>query len=168
MKIQRCCGMSCAVVVLVLGLLPRLAGAQEKRAEDKYACLEPSPAAQCNASNTCGSPSMPCIVNVKRTGHSASATPSIPNAKDNALFCVTTGTTVTWRSSASNTGFLVDFGASSPFDPPETIMGGSKKAVAVKAVRTGCFRYAFQATKSSAVRGMSEASRAELIVLGGE
>jgi hypothetical protein len=168
MKIQCCYVASCVVILLILGLLPRVGDAQEKRAEDKYSCPEPGFAAQCNADNTCGSPSTPCIVNVRRTGYSASATPSIPNAKDNATFCVTTGTTVTWHSSAKNTGFLVDFGPSSPFDPPDTITGGSKKAVSVKAVRTGCFRYAFQATKSSAIKGMSEASRAELIVLGGE
>jgi len=152
--------------LLLLGMLPDCA-AQQKQG-NKYACLEPNPASQCNAGNTCGSPSTPCTVDVRRTSYSASATPSIANAKRNALFCVKAGTTVTWQSSAKNTGFLVDFGASSPFDPPDPIMGGSKKPVSVKATNPGCSLYAFQATDSTGVYGMSKASQAELIVVAGQ
>jgi len=152
--------------LLLLWMLPDCAAQQKKG--NKYACLEPNPASQCNAGNTCGSPSTPCTVDVKRTSYSASATPSIANAKGNALFCVKAGTTVTWQSSAKNTGFLIDFGASSPFDPPDPIMGGSKKSVSVKAVTPGCSLFAFQATDSSGTYGMSKASQAELIVVAGQ
>src|SRR5277367_6648137 len=82
---------------------------------DKYACSEPTPQSLCNESNTCGSSSTPCNVNVKRDDYGASATPDIPNAKGNSTFCVKTGTTIIWKSSQKNTGFVVDFGPSLPF-----------------------------------------------------
>ena len=152
--------------LLVILLFASLASGQQKG--NKYACAEPNPASQCNAANTCGSTATPCTVDIKRTAYSASATPNIPKAKGNALFCVKTGTTVTWQSTSKNTGVLIDFGPSSPFDPPDPIMGGSKKAVSVKAVNPGCSLYAFQATDSTGRYGMSEASQAELIVVPGE
>jgi len=164
MKI-RPCGATCYVLLLTLGLLHYSANAQNNR-RNKYACSETNPARQCSASNTCGSSSAACMVDVKRTGYSASATPGIPNAKGNSLFCVRTGTTVTWQSTAKNTGFLIDFGPSSPFDPPDAIMGGSKRSASVTAARPGCFLYAFQATDSTGTYGMSQASQAELIVIG--
>ena len=158
-----------ALFFLSFVVLPDCAGAQEsKKGWNKYACSEPNPASQCNAANTCGSASTPCTVDIERTAYSASATPNIPRAKGSPLFCVKTGTTVTWQSTAKNTGFLIDFGPSSPFDPPDPIMGGSKKSVEVKAANPGCYLYAFQATDSSGIYGMSKASQAELIVIPGE
>ncbi len=169
MKIQRCFAACFVLLVLTVGLLPKCAFAQEKKkGGNKYACSEPNPESQCNAGNTCGSASSPCSVDVKRTAYSSSATPSIAGAKGNQLFCVKTGTTVTWMSSSKNTGFLVDFGPSSPFDPPDAIAGGSKKSTSVTAARPGCFMYAFQATDSTGIYGMSKASQAELIVVGGQ
>jgi hypothetical protein len=165
MKVQRWFVFSC--VLFFLGLFTVAAAAQAKKA-NKYACTESNPASQCNAGNTCGSASTPCEVDVKRTSYSASATPSIPNAKGSPLFCVQTGTSVTWKSTAKNTGFLIDFGPNSPFDPPDPIMGGSKKSVNVKAANPGCYMYAFQATDSSGIYGMSKASQAELIVISGK
>jgi len=156
---MRCC---CWLVFLLVSVLPACLSAQEKT----NACTKITSASYCNARNTCGSPSNPCLVNVKRTGNSASATPSTPEAKGNALFCVQTGTTVTWRTSSQDTGFLVNFGPASPFDSPGSIAGGTKKSVSVKAVKAGCFGFAFQATKSGAVRGMSQAAQGELMVLG--
>ncbi len=166
MKIQRCFAICCALFLLVVGLLPNSARAEEKKkGGNKYACAEANPASQCNAGNTCGSASTPCSVDVKRTAYSSSATPSIPGAKGNSLFCVKTGTTVTWMSSSKNVGFLVDFGPSAPFDPPDTIMGGSKRSATVKAATPGCYMYDFQASDSSGIYGMSKASQAELIVI---
>ena len=167
MKIHRSCAISCVLFLLVLGLLPALS-AQAKKGGNKYACSEPNPESQCNAGNTCGSSSTACAVDVKRTRYSSSATPGIQGAKANALFCVKAGTTVTWQSSSKNTGFLVDFGPTSPFDPDDPIMGGSKKAVTVKTVKPGCYMYAFQATDSTGLYGMSQATHAELIVVSGE
>jgi hypothetical protein len=162
MTFQRCFAICCALFVLAAGLLPSSASAEEKKKGNKYACSEPNPASQCNAGNTCGAD---CQVYVKRTAYSSSATPNISGAKGNQLFCVKAGTTVTWMSSAKNIGFLIDFGPTSPFDPDDPIMGGSKKSVPVKAVKPGCYMYNFSATDSSGIYGMSKAAAAELIVV---
>jgi hypothetical protein len=154
------------MLVLVASLV--VSAPAENKKGNKYACSEPTPASQCNQSNTCGSASTPCSMDVKRTSYSASATPSIAGAKANSLVCVKKGTKVTWQSSSKNTGFLVDFGASSPFDPPDPIVGGSKKSVEVQAATPGCYVYAFQASDSTGIYGMSKASQAELIILGGD
>ncbi len=166
MKIHRCIAIGCALFLLILGLLPSAATADEKKKSgSKYLCAEPDPASLCNADNTCGSASTPCTVDVKRTSYSSAATPDIPKAKGNTPFCVKKGTTVTWQSSSKNTGFLIDFGPSSPFDPPDAIIGGSNKPSSVMAARPGCFKYGFQASNSSAIYGMSKASQSELIVI---
>ena len=89
----------------------------------------PKPAQVCNAANTCGSASSPCTVDVKRTANAASSTPGIPNAKSNSLFCVKVGTTVEWKSTGRDIGFVVDFGTASPFDPAGAIIGGTDRAI---------------------------------------
>jgi hypothetical protein len=167
MKIYRCFTVYCALLILPVLLIPTIAeAADDKNDASKSACSQANPASLCDAANTCGSASAGCTVDVKRTSYSSSATPSIPNAKGNSLFCVKTGTTVTWKSSAKNTGFLIDLGTSSPFDPSGTITGGSKKSVPVMAKTPGCFKYNFSASNSKAIDGMSKATQAELIVLG--
>src|SRR5580700_11258420 len=107
----------------------------------KYACTQANPAQLCTAANTCGSASTPCSVDVKRTANAASSTPSIPNAKNGALFCVKVGTTVQWKSTGRNIGFVVDLGATSPFDPGGAIMGGTERAISVVAKTPGCYKY---------------------------
>ncbi len=85
--------------LLTLLLIVGVATAEDKDKENgKNACSQSNPASLCNAGNTCGSPSTPCDVDVKRTSYSSSATPNIPNAKANDLFCVKTGTTVNWHT----------------------------------------------------------------------
>jgi plastocyanin len=149
-------------------LLPFLAAnpaaAEEKRPASKYVCSEPHPATFCNASNTCGSASEPCAVDVKRTGNAASATPSIPNAKGNKLFCVKAGTTVTWQSKSKDTGFVIDLGPTSPFEPAGSIIGGSEKPVSVVAKTAGCYKYSVGACLSGAVMGMCGSAETDLIV----
>jgi len=105
-------------------------------------------------------------VDVKRRGsNSASATPNIPNAKENMSFCVKVGTTVTWQSSSKNTGFVLDFGTSSPFDPPDgAIMGGADRPISVVAKRPGCYKYSVGACTSGTIYGMCGSSNAELVV----
>jgi hypothetical protein len=168
MKIQRCLTMSCALMLLHVLLMASFAAAEDKKKDDQSACSNPNPASLCNADNTCGSASTPCSVDVKRTSNSSSATPSLPGAKGNSLFCVKTGTTVTWMSSSKDTGFLIDFGASSPFDPPGTVTGGSAKAVSVVAKTPGCVKYNLSATAQNAIYGKSKAAQAELIVISGQ
>src|ERR1700679_846162 len=116
-------------LLLPLVVFSTFATAQSK--VDKYACTDANPAQLCNAANTCGSASTPCAVDVKRTSNAASSTPSIPNAKGNSLFCIKAGTTVEWKSTMKDIGFVVDFGPKSPFDPNGAIIGGTAHSITV-------------------------------------
>src|SRR5208282_3127956 len=165
MKVYRCFAITCTSLLLTLLVLPCNAAAQSN--SSKYACSEVNPAQLCTAANTCGSASTPCTVDVKRTSDSTSATPSIPNAKGNSLFCVKVGTKVTWKSTEKDNGFVVDVGPASPFEPPGAIIGGSDRSVSVVAKRTGCFKYSAGACRSGAIYGMCDTANAELIVTDG-
>ncbi len=151
-----------ALLVLPLVLVVVSAGAQSKKS--KYSCDEPNPESLCNPGNTCGSPSAPCNVDVKRTAYAASATPQIPGAKGNSLFCLSPGTTVNWKSSSKNTGFVIDVSDASPFDPGGAIIGGSSKDAAVVAKTSGCYKYSVGACVSGALNGMCANASAELVV----
>lgn len=154
----------CAMFILPLLLPLDRATAQENRSKDKGVCSQPQPEQLCTASNTCGSPSEPCTVDVKRTANSAAVTADVADKKGNALFCVKTGTTVAWRSSSKNVGFLIDAGFSSPFEPGEAIIGGSDRPVSVVATKTGCYKYSAGACASGATRGMCKTVEGEIIV----
>jgi hypothetical protein len=162
MKLSRSIAIRCTMLSLTLLALLGHATAQSKSTKD--VCSEPNPAQMCTAANTCGSASTPCTVDVKRTADAASATPSIPNAKGNSLFCVKVGTTVKWITTDKGSGFVVDPGASSPFDPAGTLIGGSDRSVSVVAKRPGCLKYSAGACKSGAIYGMCGNSDTELIV----
>jgi len=165
MKIQRCFAIHFALLLLPVLLIASFAAAEDKKDNSQDVCSQASPASMCNASNTCGSA---CMVNVKRTSYSSSATPNIAGAKGDGVFCVKAGTTVTWQSTAKNTGFLIDFGASSPFDSPGAITGGTEKSVPVVAKTPGCYKYSFTASNSKAIYGMGKAAQGALIVIGGQ
>ena len=166
MRRYRNFAIECASLFLTLPVLLSNTAAQSNNS--KYACLEVNPAQLCTATNTCGSASSPCMVDVKRTSDSASSTPSIPNAKGNSLFCVKVGTTVKWISTEKENGFVVDLGPSSPFDPAGAIIGGSDRSVSVAAKRPGCFKYSAGACRSGAISGMCDTANAELIVTNGK
>jgi hypothetical protein len=163
---QRRIAMWCGLVLFLVTLTAGYLTAKELGSQnDKYRCSETNPGSMCNASTTCGSTSTPCKADVKRTSDSASVTPSIPDAKANAPFCVKVGTTVSWQSSSKKTGFVLDFGASSPFDTPDgAIMGGSDRSVSVVAKRPGCFKYSVGACVAGAVYGMCDSKTAEIVV----
>jgi plastocyanin len=165
MTIHRFSAFKCALLALPLFLLVNDATAQSKK--DKYACAEANPAQLCNASNTCGSASTPCEVDVKRTANGASSTASTGNPKSNQLFCVKAGTTVTWKSTSKNIGFVVDVGNTSPFEPAGAIMGGSDRSVSVVAKTAGCYKYSAGACMSGAIYGMCKETSAEFVVIGG-
>jgi plastocyanin len=131
----------------------------------KYACDEQQPESLCSAANTCGSVSSPCTVDVTRSTDSANVKPSVANAKNNQFFCVKSGTTVVWMSSNKNNGFMVTFGADSPFDPDGPIMGGGQKKVTTKASAPGCYKYDAGAFRSGTAYGMSGGSKSELVIL---
>jgi hypothetical protein len=132
---------------------------------DKYACSESNPQSLCNPGNTCGSSSSPCIVDVKRSDYGASATPSIADAKANSTFCVKTGTTIVWKSTQKNTGFVVDFGSAAAFGSDDAIMGGATRPISVTAKKVGCYKYSAGACISGEIQGMCGSSTAEAIIL---
>jgi plastocyanin len=169
MSIQRSLFIS-GIVVSGLLLLhgPTVVGQHKPTNVRKSACTTAHPESMCSANNTCGSSSSPCMVDVKRTSDSAATRASITDAKDNALFCVKTGTKVTWQSESKNTGFVIDFGASSPFDPPGTVIGGSDRSVTVVAKTPGCFKYSTGACMSGATYGMCDSVDGDVIILGAD
>jgi hypothetical protein len=146
----------------VIALLTSSAVAQKK---GKYACVEPNPQSLCTPANTCGSASAPCVININKEGNSASATAQTQEKKKNGLFCMKVGTAVNFMSSNKNTGFVLDFGPKSPFDPDDPIIGGGKNSVTVKAQNAGCYKYSVGACYSGATYGMCGNSSAEAIVV---
>lgn len=154
-------GFAISLLVPIVAL-SSYATAQSKAS--KYACAEANPAQLCTAANTCGSPSTPCSVDVKRTSNAASSTPDIPNAKSNSLFCVKAGTTVQWKSTGKNIGFVVDFGPASPFDPAGAIIGGTDRSITVVARKPGCYKYSAGACMSGAIYGMCGDTSVKLVI----
>ena len=165
MKIQRSFAIRCSLLLLPLVLLATYMAANQK-GSSKYVCSEQNPGQMCNASTTCGSPTAPCMVDIKRTANAASVNPSIPGAKGNAPFCIRVGTTVTWKSDSKNVGFVVDFGPSSPFDQG-TIIGGSDRSITVVAKKPGCFKFSAGACVSGAIYGMCGDTSSEVVVTAG-
>jgi hypothetical protein len=164
MNIPQQCNAWSPLVALSCMVLLTCATAQAQK-KSKYVCDEAQAESMCGASNTCGSASSPCTVDITRSGDSANVKPSIPNAKNNRLFCVKAGTTVLWKSSNKNNGFTVGFGTDSPFDPDGPIMGGGKKQVRTIASTPGCYKYDAGAFRSGTVYGMSGGSKSELVIL---
>ena len=164
MTINRREALRLLLLALPLALLS-YGGAAQAQKKNPYACKEPDPASLCTAANTCGSPSEPCRVDVKRTANAASATPGIKGAKGNSTFCVKVDTSIVWHSDTKHQGFVVDMGPNEPFDPPGDIIGGSDKSVTVKAKVPGCYRFSAGACLSGAIYGMCGNGTAELIIL---
>jgi hypothetical protein len=105
-------------------------------------------------------------VDVKRDDYGASATPGIPDAKGNSTFCVKAGTTIIWKSTQKNTGFLIDFGPSTPFGSEDAISGGTKRPASVMARKAGCYKFSTGACISGEIQGMCGTGQAEAIVVG--
>jgi hypothetical protein len=164
MKMREYFSVSSTVPLLCCVLLWTCATAQAQN-KGKYACDEAQTENMCSAANTCGSASSQCTIDIRRGSDSANVKPSIPSAKNNQLFCIKAGTTVIWKSSNKNNGFMVSFGTDSPFDPDGPIMGGGQKQVTTKAVTPGCYKYAAGAFRSGTVKGMGSGSNPELVIL---
>src|SRR5271170_7067108 len=161
MNMNRSLAIKCTSLLLSFVVSSTYVTAQSKNS--KYACTQANPAQLCNAGNTCGSAS--CSVDVKRTANAASSTPDIPGAKSNSLFCVKAGTTVQWKSTGKDIGFVVDVGTTSPFDPGGAIIGGTDHAVPVVAKTPGCYKYTAGACMSGAIYGMCGQTNAELVII---
>jgi plastocyanin len=164
MKIRQQFSIWSALLLLSCVVLLSCTTAQAQK-KSKYVCDEEQPESRCNAANTCGSASSSCTIDITRGASSANVKPSIPNAKNNQFFCIKAGTTVVWKSSNKNNGFMVSFGTDSPFDPDDPIVGGGKKSVTTKASTPGCYKYNAGAFRSGTVYGMSSGSKPELVIL---
>jgi len=160
-------GIRCIWVLAATILLSIVGSAQEKQHNRKSVCSAPHPESICNSSNTCGSASTPCMVDVKRTAASTASIARVSDPKANTPFCVKSGTKVTWQSLSKDTGFVVDFGSSSPFEPAGTILGGSDRSTTVVAKNPGCFKYSTGACASGATYGMCDSVDSDLIIVGG-
>lgn len=155
----------CGLMGLLLLVVAVHTGAQDKKNKTSF-CSNAHPEQLCTAANTCGVNGSPCVLEVKRVdgGTEASVTPNIANFPKDAVVCIKTDANVTWQGAGKNTGVMVDFGDSSPFDPSGTIMGGSDRPITVVAKRAGCFRYTVGACTPGTIYGMCGNSDLELIV----
>ena len=152
-------------VLLLFGALSLNCTTAQAQKKSKYICEEAQPESMCNASNTCGSASSVCTVDITRSADSANVKADIPDTRNSQFFCVKAGTTVVWKSSNKNNGFMVSFGTDSPFDPDSPIMGGGQKQVTTTARAPGCYKYNAGAFRSGTVYGMSSGSKSELVIL---
>ncbi len=131
-----------------------------------YVCSEANAQGTGSPTDTCGSSSSACQIDVKRTDYGASVTPNILGAKRNEPFYVKVGTTITWQTSSKNTGFTVDFGPSSPFEPAGAIIGGSDRSVSVVAKKAGCYKFTAGACNTEAIYGMCAEGSSDIVIAG--
>ena len=165
MNIGRYLALLCCLFTLPLLVASYMVGQNTKKKVKDDACSASNPASVCAAENTCGSSSAPCSINIRRSGGSyATATPSIPDAKSNKVFCIKVGTTVTFMSSSGNTGFVIDFDSTDPFDHEGAIIGGSDRPITVTAKHPGCYTYSVGACTPGTVYGMCGNTNTQLII----
>ncbi|HTQ96449.1 MAG TPA: hypothetical protein VMH89_06565 [Candidatus Acidoferrum sp.] len=158
-------GLVCLLVpaVLLTGLVE--GGDKKKAKKVKNDICAAGTSSNVCADRRCGSESAACEVDITRIADdSASAKPGIPNAKDNEPFCVKVGTTITFKSKSKNTGFVLDFGNSSPFDSGSVIMGGADRPISVVAKKPGCYTYTVGACTAGTIYGMCGEEAAQLVV----
>ncbi len=165
MKMYRYFAVLCGLLVLPLLFTSFIVGKDTKKKVKGDVCSASNPASICAAANTCGSASTPCSIDIRRSqGSFATAKPSIPDAKENKAFCIKVGTSLTFMSSSKNTGFVIDFGSSDPFDHEGAIMGGADRPITVVAKHPGCYTYSIGACTAGTVYGMCGNADAQLIV----
>jgi hypothetical protein len=165
MKINRYFAALCCLFVLPLLLTNLIAGKDNKKKIENDVCSASNPASICSPEKTCGSASSPCSIDIRRSeGSYATATPSITGAQANKAFCMKVGTSVTFTSSTKDTGFVVDFGNSNPFDHQGAIMGGADRPVTVIAKHPGCYTYSVGACTAGTIYGMCGQGDTQLII----
>jgi plastocyanin len=77
---------------------------------------------------------------------------------------VKAGTTITFKSTSKDTGFVLDFGTSSPFDSGAAITGGADRPVSVVAKKPGCYTYSVGACTAGTRYGMCGDDAAQFVV----
>jgi plastocyanin len=153
-----------SVLALPVFLTGYLDGKDKKKPKND-ACAASDPGSICSGPTTCGSRTSACEIDIRRIGQvSAAAKPNIANAKDNDAFCIKVGTTITFKSTSRDTGFVLDFGNSSPFDSGTAITGGADRPVSVVAKKPGCYTYTVGACTAGTVYGMCGEDAAQFIV----
>jgi hypothetical protein len=161
MKVYRCVtavGCLFALPVLLTGII---VGEDTNKIKNDV-CSVANPASTCAATNTCGSASSPCIIDIRRSqGTYATATPS---AKSNKPFCIKVSTDVTFSTRSKNTGFVIDFDKANPFDHQGAIIGGADRPVTVTAKHPGCYSYSVGACIPGTVYGMCGNAETQLII----
>jgi len=161
MKTQRALALCCLGLSIPV-LLTAYPGKEKKKPKHDV-CAEGN--GQGASLITCGSATTPCEVDIKRiSDDSASATPRVADAKDNMPFRVKAGTTIVFKSTSKNTGFVLDFGSSSPFDAGTAIMGGADRPISVVAKKAGCYTYSVGACTAGTIYGMCGEDAAQLVV----
>jgi len=157
-----------AVFLCLLAVPPLVAAYfvdDDKNKPKNDVCSGADPDSVCSEPNTCGSRGSACEVDIRRVGgNSASATPNSTNHKSNEAFCVKVGTTITFKSTSKDTGFVLDFGSSSPFDSGAAIVGGADRPVSVIAKKPGCYTYSVGACTAGTAYGMCGDDKAQVIV----
>ena len=162
MRIYRYVG--CGLLVIPLVATSFTVGQDTKKTKND-ACSASNSGSICAEANTCGSPSSPCVIDIRRSGStSATAKPSLPDAKSNKAFCIKVGTTVTFSTSSKNTGFVIDFGKANPFDHDGSIIGGADRPITVTAKHPGCYTYSVGACTPGTVYGMCGNANTQLII----
>ena len=165
MKIYRFLAILSCLSVLPILLSSVLAGKDTPKKIKGDVCSASNPASICSAANTCGSASAPCSIDIRRSGGAyATATPSIPDAKSNKVFCIKVGTSVTFMTSSNNTGLVLDFGSSDPLDHSGAIIGGADRPITVTAKHPGCYTYSVGACTPGTVYGMCGNADTQLII----
>jgi hypothetical protein len=165
MKIYRYLVVLGCLFILPLVVTSFIIGQDNKKKVKNDVCSASNPASICAAANTCGSASSPCSIDIRRSqGSFATAKPSIPDAKENKAFCIKVGTSVTFMSSSRNTGFVIDFGSSDPFDHEGAIMGGADRPITVVAKHPGCYTYSIGACTAGTIYGMCGNADTQLII----
>jgi hypothetical protein len=165
MKIYRYLAVLCCLCVLPLLLTGLTFGKDANKKIKGDVCSASNPASICAAVNTCGSTSSNCSIDIRRSqGTFATATPSIPDGKSNKAFCIKVGTTVVFMSSSKNTGFVIDFGSTDPFDHEGAIIGGADRPITVIAKHPGCYTYSVGACTAGSVYGMCGNANTQLII----
>jgi hypothetical protein len=69
------------------------------------------------------------------------------------------------KGTQKNTGFLIDFGPSTPFGSDDAISGGVKRPASVVAKKKGCYKFSAGACISGEIQGMCGTGQAEVIVV---
>lgn len=165
MKVYRYLTAVFCLFILPLLVTSLIVSQETKKKVKNDVCSASNQASICAEANTCGSASSPCTIDIRRSGsNSATAKPSIPDAKSNKAFCIKVGTTVTFSTNSKNTGFVIDFGKDNPFDHDGSIIGGADRPITVTAKHPGCYTYSIGACTPGTVMGMCGNAYSQLII----